>query len=476
MAPPILVWFRRDLRLDDHAALSAATDTGRPVIPVFIYDDVLTGYGACPKWRMGLGVEMFSKRLATLGSRLILRKGSALPVLTALINETGATDVFWSRAYDPEAIARDSDVKAALKRDGIVAKSFKGHVLFEPWDVQTGAGGPYRVFTPFWRSVRERPVGPVLPPVSKISSPQDWPESDSLANWGLGDVMGPGAEIVKRHVCVGETAALERAETFFHQKAHTYAARRDIPAVDGTSSLSEDLTYGEVSVRRLWQLGMRARDAGVDGAEAFLRQLVWRDFAYHLAYHTPHILTDSWRPEWRSFPWKTTRGPDAEAWQQGRTGVPFVDAAMRELYVTGRVHNRARMISASFLTKHLLTHWSVGRDWYGECLVDWDPAVNALGWQWVAGSGPDAAPYFRIFNPETQSAKFDPAGTYVDRWIAEERAVPHSDALSFFDAAPRSWGLSADSAYPKPLVTLAAGRERALKAYQQHRGSKEDFH
>ena len=199
----------------------------------------------------------------------------------------------------------------------------------------------------------------------------------------------------------------------------------------------------------------------------FLRELVWREFAYHLMYHTPHMLTDNWRTEWSAFPWREDAdASDVLAWKQGRTGEPFVDAAMREMYVTGRMHNRARMIAASYLTKHLMVHWRIGMEWFEECLTDWDPASNAMGWQWTAGSGPDASPYFRIFNPATQLEKFDPDGDYVARWIAEGRSAPSRTALAYFDAVPKSWQISAKEAYPQPLVDLSDGRKRALAAYE----------
>ncbi|MEL6207137.1 MAG: FAD-binding domain-containing protein, partial [Pseudomonadota bacterium] len=243
--------------------------------------------------------------------------------------------------------------------------------------------------------------------------------------------------------------------------------RRDMVAEDGTSRLSAHLSLGEIGPRTCWHAGLRARDEGRAGAETFLKELVWREFAYHLLYHTPHIAEDNWREEWSAFPWNEDEDrPDVIAWKQGRTGLPFVDAAMREMYVTGTMHNRGRMIVASYLTKHLMTHWKVGLRWFEEHLVDWDPASNAMGWQWSAGSGPDATPYFRVFNPETQLDKFDRARTYTGRWIAETSANPTADALSYFDAIPRSWALAPTDPYPDPIVTPAEGRKRALDAYQ----------
>jgi deoxyribodipyrimidine photo-lyase len=467
-ASPILWWVRRDLRLSDNPALTAAAEGGRPVIPVFILDEVAETHGACTKWRLDLGARALGDQLAGRGSRLILRRGNALEVLRALVAETGADAVHWSRAYDPDAVARDTVVKAGLKSDGIVAQSHPGHVLFEPWTVATGQAGPYRVYTPFWRSVKDREVPQPFPAPARLPAPEVWPACDDPADWALAAAMNRGADVVRPHLSVGEDAAQERLGAFIAHHIADYAAARDRVAENGTSLLSENLTYGEISPRQCWHAGLRALHEGKAGAETFLKELVWREFSYHLAFHTPHITTRNWRPEWDAFPWNTDPDkPEVRAWQRGRTGIEFVDAAMREMYVTGRMHNRARMIVASYLTKHLMTHWKIGLDWFEDCLADWDPAANAMGWQWSAGSGPDAAPYFRVFNPVSQLQKFDPRRIYADRWIAEGRGDPDPLALSYFDAIPRSWGLSPEDAYPTSVVTLEAGRRRALDAYAQ---------
>ncbi len=465
---PILYWIRRDFRLADHPGLAAASASGRPVIPVFLWDEVAEATGACPAWRLGLGAEAFGRALKEIGSALVFRRGQALSCLEALIAETGATSVWWSRAYDPDAIARDTGVKSALKAAGIDAQSFPGHLLFEPWSVQTGSGGPYRVYSPFWRAVRGVDVGASAPTVDGLRPPDRWPASDDPADWNLPKPMNRGASIVRPHLAIGEDAARLRLDRFADEAIGSYKSRRDFPGEPATSRLSENLTYGEISPRACWQAGMRALEAGVHEAEHFLREVAWREFAYHLAFHTPHITTESWRSEWQNFPWsEDAEAPEVRAWKQGRTGVEFVDAAMREMYVTGTMHNRARMIVASYLTKHLMTHWKIGADWFADCLVDWDPASNAMGWQWAAGSGPDAAPYFRVFNAETQAEKFDPDRTYRSRWIAEGQGEPGPDAQSFFRAIPRSWGLGPGAAYPAPVVSMPDGRARALRAYEE---------
>ena len=463
---PIILWFRRDLRLADHPALAAASTAGRPVIPVFVHDEVTGALGAAPLFRMGLGVGGLSTALAGIGSRLILRRGRAQETILALVAEVGAGAVWWSRAYDPAGQARDVGVKAALRAQGIDAQSFAGHLLHEPWTVQTGQGGFYKVFTPFWNAVRGRDLPGLRPAPSRLTAPADWPRTEVLDRWRMDAGMRRGAAILRPHCMVGEAAARARLDQFIDSKVAGYVAARDLPGVDGTSGLSENLTHGEISPLTCWHAGRRAMEQGRPGAETFLKELVWREFAYHLVHHTPHILTGNWKPHWDAFPWNTNvLSPDVQAWQRGLTGVPFVDAAMRQMYVTGTMHNRGRMIVASYLTKHLMTHWNIGLDWFADCLIDWDPASNAMGWQWAAGSGPDAAPYFRVFNPVSQLEKFDPKGLYARAWIAEGQRQPSATALSYFDAIPKSWALQPTGAYPGPIVGTAEGRERALAAY-----------
>ena len=466
MSDAVILWVRRDLRLSDNPVLAAAAASGRPVVPVFILDAETERLGAAAKWRLGLALAAFSAALEGVGSRLILRRGAALAVLQDLQGETGARAVWWGRLYDPDARARDGAVKAALRAQGVEARSFPGFLLHEPWEVQTGEGGFYKVYTPFWKAVAQRVVGPGAAPVAHLPAPGQWPRSEALQDWRLGQDMARGAAVCAPYQAVGEAAARARLDAFMAGPVHGYRVERDFVGVAATSGLSENLTYGEISARTLWHAGWRAMQEGVAGAEHFLREVVWREFAWSLMYHTPHIASRNWRANWEGFGWRGDNA-DAEAWRRGRTGEPFVDAAMREVYVTGKMHNRARMIVASYLTKHLLTDWRVGQAWFAEVLSDWDPAANAMGWQWVAGCGPDASPYFRVFNPAGQAEKFDASGLYRKRWIAELQRHPGPEALSFFDAVPKSWGLSPAAAYPMPLVDLAEGRARALLAYAQ---------
>lgn len=464
---PVIWWVRRDLRLGDNPTLAELARSGRPIIPVFILDEVFSTYGSCPLWRFGLGVERFSAELQKFGSRVILHRGRAIDVLRALIEETGADMVRWTRAYDPDQVSRDKSVKSELSEMGVNAGSVAGHLLFEPWSVETKQGQFYKVYSPFWRAVKDRDVSVPLPRPETLVSPDKWPASETWSDWRLDAAMNRGAATVRPHLNIGEDAALDRLAVFTEKRIAHYDELRDFPGVVGTSRLSENLAWGEISPRTCWHAGIRALNEGKNGAETFLKELVWREFAYHLVWHSPHIVTDNWRKEWSSFPWNTdhTR-KEVQAWKRGRTGIRFVDAAMRELYCTGHMHNRARMIVASYLTKHLMTHWKIGLNWFEDCLADWDPASNAMGWQWSAGSGPDATPYFRVFNPETQIDKFDKDGAYVRRWIAEVQRHPGADALSFFEAIPESWNMMPSDPYPEPIVSAEEGRKRALEAYE----------
>lgn len=469
MAEPLLLWFRRDLRLADHPMLAAALDTGRPLIPVFVLDPETETLGAAAKLRLEAALSVFDARLRGLGSRLILRRGPASGVLAALIAETGAAGVMWSRLYDGAGQARDSAIKATLRAQGRIATSHPGFLLHEPWTVATAAGTPFQVFTPFWKAMRGLEVTALRPAPARLPAPDHWPASEALADWQLAAAMRRGADVLRPWMRVGEEAALARLAEFAQGPMAAYPAMRDaLDAPDAVSGLSEPLTWGEIAPARIWHHARAAMLAGNPGAEAFLRQLGWRDFAWMLFHHRPDMGQANWRRDWDSFPWRGDN-PDAEAWRRGLTGEPIIDAALREMFVTGRMHNRARMIVASFLTKHLLTHWRVGLDWFADCLTDWDEAANAMGWQWVAGSGPDAAPYFRVFNPATQADKFDPDQRYRRRWLATASRRPGAQALSYFDAVPRRWQFDPATPAPLPIISLEAGRARALAAYAQRK-------
>ena len=465
--PPTLLWMRRDLRLADHPGWHAAIKGSGPVIPVFVLDETFESYGAAPKWRLGASLADHAAALRERGSRLVLRRGRAAEVLEALIEETGARRVVWSRLYDARSVARDRAVERRLGARGATIETVNASLLFEPHTVATQGGGSYKVYSPFWRAVRGNDVPEPLPVPGNLRPPPRWPRSDRLEEWRLGTAMNRGSAIVARHARVGELAARDRLEAFRRDGVGRYRTERDFPALGATSGLSENLTYGEISPGTVWHAGRLAmeRPGQSEQAEHFVKELAWREFAYHLLWHTPRLETANWREDWNGFPWRGDN-QDAERWRRGMTGYEMVDAAMREMYVTGTMHNRTRMLVASFLTKHLLTDWRIGDAWFRDCLIDWDVASNALGWQWTAGSGPDAAPYFRVYNPETQGQKFDPDRRYRDRFIAEGRSKPHADALSFFQAVPLSWQLSPDQPYPAAVIGLAEGRARALRAYR----------
>ncbi|HET6848907.1 MAG TPA: deoxyribodipyrimidine photo-lyase [Gaiellales bacterium] len=426
-----LVWFRNDLRLADNPALSEAAERG-PVVPVFVWSPDEEGDwapGAASRWWIHHSLVALDRALRRHRSRLIVRRGPAEKALRALAKETGADAVLWNRRYEPAAIARDAELKQALPG----ARSLPGNLLREPWAVQNRSGGPYQVFTPFWRALEAMgdPGDPLAEPA--ISSPGRWPESLAVDDLGLLPEIAWDAGIARTWT-PGEHGAAERLDRFT-ERARRYGRDRDLPAAEATSRLSPHLHHGEVSARQVWHA---VRDAAGRSGEAFLRQLAWRDFAHHLLFHFPHTTDAPLRPGFESMPWRDD--PEGlRAWQRGRTGYPLVDAGMRQLWETGWMHNRVRLVAASFLTKHLLIDWREGARWFWDTLVDADLANNTLGWQWVAGSGADAAPYYRIFNPTAQADRFDGDGSYRDRWL--------------------------DGEVTPPIVEHAAARQRALDAY-----------
>ena len=475
----VILWLRRDLRLADLPALHAACKVGGPVWPVYVWDDVAHAEtGAASRWRLEQSLHALGDDIAAKGGRLILRRGDAHEELRRVLDATGAGAVYWTRLYTPAAMERDKKIKQTLSESGVEAKSFKGALLLEPWEIATQSGDPYRVYTPFWKSLKAG-----FEPDGGSPAPETWPHGDAkleslaLEELGLSAEMNRGAAIVARFNEAGEAAAASRLDRFLSDHLRDYDDARDRLDQDGTSGLSPALAFGEISPHRIWRAtcaAMAADPEAEKGGWSFLSEIAWRDFASHLGYHTPELFDRNWRSEWDSFPWREDND-DAERWRRGRTGEPVIDAAMRELYVTGRMHNRARMLVASYLTKHLLVDWRVGAEWFRDCLVDYDPASNAMGWQWAAGSGPDAAPFFRIFNPRAQAEKHDPSGAYLSAWLPDATGCFSSglpleteDPLGrlFFEACPRSWGLSKDHPYPEePLVDLKAGRQRALDAY-----------
>jgi deoxyribodipyrimidine photo-lyase len=446
-SPVTIHWLRHDLRLDDNAALTAAARRGA-VVPVFIWapeEEAPWEPGAASRWWLHQSLEKLAAALAKVGAPLVIRRGPSLDALRKLAKETGATHVAWNRRYEPAVVERDKGIKKALAADGLEVESFNGSLLFEPMQVATKEGKPYQVFTPFWKTLlaREEPAEPLAAP-RKLTGVEKQPTSlaiDSLALLPAIDWAGT----MRSTWTPGEAGGAKRLGRFLERGLSGYGTERDRPDHEGTSSLSPHLHFGEISPRRVWHavreaVGGKPAAKIVGSPEVYLRELGWREFAHHLLYHFPHTADAPLRADYARFPW--AQDPvGLRAWQRGRTGFPIVDAGMRQLWATGWMHNRVRMIVASFLVKDLRISWLEGARWFWDTLVDADLAANTLGWQWAAGCGADAAPYFRIFNPTSQEEKFDPDGAYVGRWV---------------DVAA--------AGYPEPIVDHGEARKLALEA------------
>ena len=464
-----IVWLRQDLRLRDNPALQAAAKQGGPIIPVYILCDAEERefpLGGASRWWLHRSLSELAEQLRSRGSQLSVLHGPALDCLRDAVARTGASAVFWNRRYEPASVARDLEVKKELRADGLVAESFNGALLREPWEIQNGSGHPYRVYTPFKRRVLENldPPAPSRAPAQWFA-PRVWPKSVTLDELRLlPDIKWYGA--MDEMWRPGEAGVHARLRASAKTPLASYAKTRDRPDRDGTSVLSPHLHFGEISARQVWHTlsgkGAKLRDS------TFAGELLWREFAHHLIYHFPHTVLEPLDRRFERFAWSRDDA-QLQAWQRGRTGIPIVDAGMRQLWATGWMNNRVRMIVASFLVKNLRIHWLQGARWFWDTLVDADLPNNTMNWQWVAGSGADAAPYFRIFNPVTQSAKFDPDGEYVRHWVPElaRLEVPHIHAPHAAPAAVlQAARVQIGATYPAPLVDLAESRRAALAAYQ----------
>ena len=477
MSPaPVLLWFRQDLRLSDHRALAAAVATERPIVPVYILDDETPGawkMGGASRWWLHNSLEALSQDLERLGSRLILGRGSSRDLLIALMGETGAESVHVSRSYEPWARAMEEDIAGELESRGATLHRFQGALLFEPEVPRTKAGDPFRVFTPFYKACLELgpPKAPLPRPLSSLPSPESWPSSDRLEDWGLLPTQPDWAGGIREAWEPGEVGAEVRLQRFMDEAMAGYSDKRNRPDIEGTSCLSPHLHFGEISPHRCWQAieDRLAEDGkGAKGGRSFLRELVWREFSYHLLFHWPDLPEKAFRPEFENFPWDEDEAA-LKAWQRGLTGYPIVDAGMRELWQTGWMHNRVRMIVASFLIKDLMIPWQIGERWFWDTLVDADLANNAASWQWVAGSGADAAPYFRVFNPTLQGKKFDPRGAYVRRYVPEIAGLSDDHLHAPWEAPKEilaAAGIELGKDYPEPMVDHGKARQRALQAYE----------
>jgi deoxyribodipyrimidine photo-lyase len=455
MTAPALFWFRRDLRLADNPGLASAAAGGRPIIPVFIHDPEHDKSGGALLWWLHHSLAALDKSLRARGSRLIIRQGDAAEVIPRLAEETGAEAVYCNRLEEPWAIKQQERIEERLKADGRAFVAGNAALLFETGSITTQTGTPFRVFTPFWRACLQEtpPAAPLdapgrLPPVDKAIASDDL---DALAllptkpDWagGLRDAWSPGEDAAQ--------AALGR---FIEDRLQGYAKERDLPAEAGTSQLSPFLRFGEIGPRQVFH-AIRDTAPPSHDSDRFLAELGWREFSYHLLAQFPDLPTRPLRPEFARFPWRAD--PDGlAAWQKGRTGIPLIDAGLRELWTTGWMHNRVRMAVASFLVKNLMIPWQAGAAWFWDTLVDGDLASNSASWQWVAGCGADAAPYFRIFNPVLQGEKFDPRGHYVRKWCPEVADLPDR-------FVHKPW----EAGRAKPIVDLAVSRKRALDAFAQ---------
>jgi deoxyribodipyrimidine photo-lyase len=470
-----IVWFRQDLRLADNPALCAALTGDAPVIPVYIFAPQEEGAwppGAASRWWLHHSLARLGEALAECGSRLLLRVGDdSLATLESVAREVGATRVVWNRRYEPAIVARDRRIKTALRDAGLATSSYNARLLREPWTVKTKSGGPFQVFTPFWRHclALEDPADP-LPAPANLPAPARWPHSVSLESLGLLPAIDWAAGM-RAAWAPGSAGAHTALQRFLAESLDDYRTLRDQPAVRGTSQLSPHLHFGEIGPREVWHAARgvalaRGRHGEGWRDSQFLTEIGWREFAYHLLYHFPGTPEQPLRANYAAFPWAENAAGQG-AWTRGATGYPIVDAGLRQLWHTGWMHNRVRMIAASFLIKDLLIDWTQGARWFWDTLVDADLASNTLGWQWVAGCGADAAPFFRIFNPTTQGAKFDPQGDYVRRWIPELARLSNEwihDPSTAPPAVLEAAGIRLGTDYPRPIVEHAAARKAALVA------------
>ncbi len=471
-----IVWFRQDLRLADNPALSKALQTCERVVPLYILSPAEAGEwrpGAASNWWLHHSLSALDGALRELGSRLILRQGGGLETLLALAREIGDARVFWNRVYEPALIERDKTVKRVLREQGIEVLSSNSALLFEPWALSKADGGCYRVFTPFWKACLRGGLPEPLH-AHPAAMPPVPPEIRSLPLEELGLLPTVPWDGGLRHTWrVGEAAAQASLDRFLDEAVHRYPEDRNRPDLTGTSRLSPHLHFGEIGPRQVAQaverlVRTRSREGLVKGSEVFLSEIGWREFAYHLLYHFPHTTDAPLDERFAVFPWAEDEATQLAAWRSGNTGIPMVDAGMRELWRTGWMHNRVRMVVASFLTKNLLVPWQQGARWFWDTLVDADLASNTLGWQWTAGCGADAAPYFRIFNPVLQGERFDPRGDYVRRWIPELQRLPDRLLHRPWEAPAevlRQAGIRLGEDYAAPLVDLHATRARALERF-----------
>lgn len=472
---PTILWFRKDLRLADNSAFAAAIAAGGPIIPVFISSsEGADGWslGGASKWWLHQSLQSLGEALKAIGGQLILREGTSLAQLRALIEETGAKRVYWNRRYELPLRDLDASIKRQLREEGLEVESFNSSLLNEPHTASTGEGKPYKVYTPYWKKVKDRALDPVVEPdFMALQFPKGFPVSEDLDSWNLLPEIS-WDEAFYDHWDVSEAGAMKRLDAFLGGPVDEYAIDRDRPDVDGTSSLSPYLQWGQIGPRQIAHELKAKCDLTQKGPLTYLKEVYWREFAYNVLYHFPQTPDRPLRSEYASFPWEHDAAT-LKAWQTGHTGYPIVDAGMRQLWQTGWMHNRVRMIVSSLLVKHLLHNWHAGAKWFWDTLVDADLASNTLGWQWSGGCGADAAPYFRVFNPIIQGQKFDPDGDYVKRYVPELAKVPSTFIHTPWEAPAgilEYAGVEIGHDYPAPIIEHKKGRERALAALAQFKG------
>ncbi len=470
----VIVWFRDDLRLADNAALAAATANGQALVACYVLDEAVPdeqARGGAARWWLHHSLAALARELEARGGCLILRRGPVKSVIANLVAETGATDVHTTASPEPYAADLEQSLRKALEDQGVTLHTHRGALLFPREALRTKGGQPFKVFTPFWKACLQLPdPGEPIAAPKRLRSFAGELASEPLESWGLLPRQPNWAEAFDDRWEPGESGAHARLERFLEDALETYPEQRDRPDLDGTSGLSPHLRFGELSPRQVWHVvrsTMAARPSARAGGDAYLRQIGWREFSYSLLSNWPTLPREPFRPEFADFPWRFD--PKLlERWQQGLTGYPLVDAGMRQLWHTGWMHNRVRMVVASFLVKHLLIPWQHGAAWFWDTLVDADLANNSASWQWVAGSGTDASPYFRIFNPIIQGKKFDPEGNYIRRWVPELGDLPPHAIHEPWSVPAQTLdqtGVRLGRDYPRPIVDHGAARARALAAY-----------
>ena len=463
---PALVWFRNDLRISDNPALNAAAKSGAPVIALYILEEVkgVRAMGAAWRWWLAGSLRNLAENLSAHGVPLVLRRGDPRKIIAEIASDAKIGAAFWNRRYVAAEARLDVEIERHLLANDCAVETFNASLLNEPWSIKRKTGGPIRVFTPYFRASEERgnpraTVGDIRNLNAAMAL-----QSEKLENWTLEPSKPDWANDMQAAWARGEDGAQERLKDFLNDVLKGYAGNRDRPDIDGTSRLSPYLAHGEISPHQIAAaLPERGRDA-----DKYRAELGWREFSYHLLHHFPDLTRENFQRRFDAFPWRDD-DKALKRWQCGLTGYPIIDAGMRQLWRIGWMHNRVRMVCASFLIKHLLLDWRLGEAWFWDTLVDADPANNAASWQWVAGSGADAAPYFRIFNPVLQGEKFDPDGAYVRNWIPELAALSNDYIHKPWEASPlelAAAGASLGKTYPAPIVDHQEARTRALNAFQ----------